>query len=269
MTRYFLILLLLAQGTWLGAQYRDIAVEGAQGAWPASNITPEEAAEKALTEAKIAALRKAGVAENVTSIATLFSDNSGQAYAEVSKNETRGTIIHFTVRERQPEVMTDESGASLMQIRVTIDATVRIYETGADPRFAIKIGGIKASYAEHELLSFSITPSGDGYLKIFVFEYDQSGALLFPNEAEPGRLLKAGRQVDFPTTRGITYRLAKIDPLSAVEANRMIIVYTKDEVPYMEPQMDFHSVLNWLARISPDRQTTGFVQYSITKKEWL
>jgi hypothetical protein len=258
--------MLLANATWLAAQYRDIPVKGAQGEWTVSNITPEEATEKALVEAKINALRKSGVEENVSSMATLFSDNSGQAYAEISTNETRGTIIDFAIVEQKPEIITMD-GTNMVRMKVTIDATVRIYEKSADPSFAIKIKGIKAVYAQDASLSFSVTPNKKGYLKIFVFEHDLSGALLYPNPDEPNRLCEAGRQIDFPTTNRITYRLTKHNPLSDEETNRMIVVYTKDDVPYMKTQMDYHSVLNWLARISPDRQTAGFVQYKISKNQ--
>jgi hypothetical protein len=108
-------------------------------------------------------------------------------------------------------------------------------------------------------------PHKDGYLKIFVFEDDNSGYLLYPSVHEKNRHFLAEVQVSFPLSTGVDYELVKINASKATENNLLIFIYTKNDIPFFEEDINFHSVLNWIAKISPDERVEVRKLFQIAK----
>jgi len=247
------------------AQNNDIRVKEAKGEWTISNITPEQAYEKALTEAKFAALRIAGVEESVNAINSLFTTEKGQEYTDISNVELGGDVIDFTVKERKIEYSRSANGQEVLVAKVTIDAIVRKYAKKRDASFLIKVDGVKLLYQEGDKMTFTFTPSKEGYLKIFWFENDQQGFLLYPNANERSRIFDAKKQILFPLTPGFDYRVEKSNSNAPIEKNLLFFVYTKNDIPFFDKEVDYYALLSWLAKISPDERVEFKTIFQISK----
>jgi hypothetical protein len=257
-----IVLLINAFISW--AQKDDIKIKGARGEWSISNITPEQAYDKALIEAKFEALRMAGIDESINAINSLYSTNEGSEYMGISSIELGGEVVDFTIVEKKI-VQENHAGYDALIAKITINAVVRKYNKKRDSSFQIKVEGVERSYKEGAHLTFSFTPHKDGYLKIFAFEDDNSGYILYPNEYEKNEHFKAGIPVRFPVAKEFDYELTKIDNSKATENNLLIFVYTKNDVPFFEENINYHSVLNWIAKISPDERVEIRNLFQITK----
>ncbi|MDR2476038.1 MAG: DUF4384 domain-containing protein [Bacteroidales bacterium] len=249
---------------WLLVGAQDIKIDRATGEWSISNISPEQAYERALTEAKFEALRLAGIDESINEINSLYTTQQGQSYTGVSNIELGGEVVDFTILEKKIEQK--QAGTDLLVARVAIKAVVRKYDKKRDPSFLLKVEGIEHAYRNGDKLSFFVTPYGDGFLKIFVFEHNNNGYLLYPNEYEKNRLFQSNTKVKFPLSYGFDYQLEKIDATKISETNLLLFVYTKQDVPFFEKEINFHSVLNWIAKISPDNRVEVRSLYQITQR---
>jgi hypothetical protein len=247
-----------------GAQNDDIKIKGAQGEWSISNITPEQAYDKALVEAKFEALRKAGIDESINAINSLYSTNEGNDYTGISSIELGGEVIDFTIVDKKIE-QRKAGGFDALIAKVTIDAVVRKYKKKRDSSFQIQVSGIERAYKEGDHLTFSFTPHNDGYLKIFAFEDDNSGYLLYPSKHEKNKRFQAEVRIKFPVSKEFDYELAKVNPSKATENNLLIFIYTKNDIPFFEEDINYHSVLNWIAKISPDERVEVRNLFQIAK----
>jgi hypothetical protein len=241
-----------------GAQ--TIKVRNAKGEWPVQNITPEKARELALFNAKTDALKKAGIGEVVTGI-DLSSDDE---FVRISNIEIGGDVTDFEIVSDDLKTMQFES-FKIIVAEVVINAEVRKYNTAPDPEFQFKVEGINRNYKEHENLFFSITPYQNGYLRIFLFEDDGRGELIYPDNLELDLLHTKDKAVDFPMNREYQYRLVGTDQTKSRENNRLLFVFLKNKIRFTEQDVNLHSVLHWLAKIEPDKRMTSFVQFSISK----
>lgn len=240
-------------------------IKGAKGSYLISGSVSEEVAKvKALAEAKVNALKMAGVSESIKSYDMLFKSEIGSKYEEVfmsnKQSEIRGAIQDYTMEFRKG---LDEQ--QNFYVEVTIDANVILYNTSADPAFSVSVEGIKQGYQDGDNLTYTITPSINCYLNIFNI-YDKFAALTFPNSYEKQQLLEAGKSYTFPLNKNINYPLERttVEP----ENNKLIFVFTKDLIPFVKykgesQETNFEDVSSWLFSISPDRRTNHFVSFVI------
>ncbi len=233
----------------------------ATGAWFISNISPEEARAHALAEAKKDALRKAGIEEAVTSMETMISLKSGQDYFEYNELDLRGGISDFVLLEDS----TILEGNLLKKI-IVIEASVVKYKNARDAHFVFAVKKIKHHYQEEDSLVFEVEPSADGFLKVFFFEEDGQGDLLFPSSIEPDNFLKSNFKYCFPQNKRMQYTLTKNNYRKLSERNTLIFVYTKTNVPFKEENISYETVSNWIAKINPDSRYERFYGFSIYKK---
>lgn len=217
--------------------------------------------ELALFNAKLDALRKAKVSEKVTSVTELIGDDQ---YLEISDLEIGGDVIEFEILSR--DLRTEAHGSfKIIMAEVIINAKVAKYTTSRDPEFQFKVDGVAPVYKENDNLSFAVTPYQSGYLRIFLFEDDGTGSIVYPDEIEPDRLQAKDATVSFPLNDEYLYRLTKQDKAKSRENNRMLFVLLKNNVRYAEKEIGLHSVLNWLARIAPDKRTEKFYQFTVAR----
>lgn len=240
-------------------------IRGAKGNYLISgSVSEEDAKMKALAEAKVNALKMAGVSENIKSYDMLFKSEVGSKYEEVFlsdiQSEIRGAIKDYTMDFRKG---LDEQKNFF--IEVSIDADVILYKTSADPAFSVAIDGIKQGYQTGEKLTFTITPSINCYLNIFNI-YEKNAALTYPNSYEKQQMLVAGKSYTFPLNNKIDYPLERttVDP----EKNKLIFVFTKDNIPYIkykgeEQATSFEEVSSWLFSIPPDRRINHYISFVI------
>lgn len=232
-----------------------VRVKGAVGRWEVSNdITPKQAEEKALFEAKKEALRKAGIMENVWSVFGQVTSDSGnefaEAYSSVSMLAINGmvNVTDMTVQDQwDPGLKRD------VKI-VTIDAYVTKDETQEDKTFAIEFFDIEPLYKEGDIFECSFKIHGsDSYLKFFWFGED-GAAMIYPNEYEGNELFKAGTSYHFPITDSIEMVMEKNRKESEPEKVNIIAVATKKDYPYLG-NTDYQSILTWIYNLPADQRT--------------
>jgi hypothetical protein len=235
----------------------------------AGSISEEQARLKAVAQAKIDALRKAGVTEHIQSYEMLYKNETNNKFDEVFMSdmlsEIRGAV-------RKYEIVKIDKGIDEYQnfyVEATINAEVILYNTGKDPAFQVSIDGIKQGYQSGEKMKYSVTPTQDCYLNIFNL-YENNASLIYPNQYEKSRLFKAGETVTFPLSDLIDgYTLEK--STSEPEKNKLVFVFTKDDIPYINFKLNqegdqitsFEDISAWLFSISPDRRVNYFVQFVI------
>jgi hypothetical protein len=256
--------LVLLATIWLVALQNLLSqdMKGVEGRWPIVNITPEQAREKAIEEAKREALRKAGVAERITASDVLStSDRNEQMFNSFSSIELNGSVTNYeVVRDELEKNSIDGQFYSV----VTINATVKKYVTTLDPEFKIDVRGLRSNgYRNGEAIAFSVNPNREGYLKIFLFENTDAATQLFPNAYEPNRKMNAKETVHFPTVRSIEYNAEK-STAERQEHNLLLFVYTKSDVPFYGATT-YQRVLGWINSIEPNGREVVVEQLLITE----
>ena len=254
MKRFILIALCIFS---FSASYANevVRVRKAVGRWEVSDdITPKQAEEKALNEAKKEALRMAGVMENVWSVFGQVTADNGteftEAYSSVSMLANSGMV---NVTEKTVEDFWDEGLKRNFKV-VTIDALVTKDETQEDKAYAIDVKGIEPIYKQMEVLECSIKVYGsDSYLKIFWFG-DAGADLIYPNDYDPSIVFKVGETYKFPVSGAYDLSMEKSDPKQDVERINIIVVATKQEYLY-KGDNDYQSIMTWIYNIPADQRT--------------
>ena len=218
------------------------------------HITLEQAEQKALEDAKVNAMRKAGVPERLWSVTGLISEDDGSEFSQVLSKMTTLAIDGFvTVKSvSYGEEMIDGRRYAV----ATIDADV-IRSGDVDPTFALNIKGINWVYGDGEVFSFITRIYGhDAYLRIFWFD-KSGGSLVYPSEAEPDRLFKKDSDYSFPINPSIEYVMEKADKGGKPETINLIAVAVKRDIPFLEDEVTFDSVLKWIYTI-PANERAAF-----------
>lgn len=235
----------------------------------AGSISEDEARTKAVAQAKVDALRKAGVAEHIQSYEMLYKSEIGNRFDEVFMSdmlsEIRGAV-------RKYDIVKIDKGLDEYKnfyLEATINAEVVLYSTGKDPAFQVNIDGIKQGYQSGERMRYTITTTQDCYLNIFNL-YENNASLIYPNNYEKSRLFKAGESVTFPLSNlmeGYTLEKSSSQP----ETNKLVFVFTKENIPYIKFKLNqegdqitsFEEISAWLLSISPDKRVNYFIQFVI------
>ena len=108
------------------------------------DISLSQAEQKALEDAKINAMRKAGVSERLWSVTGLINEDDGSEFNQVlSRMTTLEMNGLITVRDA---VYSEETIDGRRYAVATIDADIKIIDTDVDLTFQIEINGIKGIY---------------------------------------------------------------------------------------------------------------------------
>ncbi len=242
----------------------------ATGSFATSDLTPEQTKAKAIEDAKRNALVKAGVSETVsfTDFSYKFEDNQrfNEIFQAISTIQTGGEIIVDKILNETRSF--NEFGN--MQVDVEIEATIYHHKEKADPTFLISVEGIDEVYKNEDLLQFRITPTRDGYLKIFNVNENET-SLLYPyrDSEKPqysdkaNHLFEGGKAVQLPLHPAFEdgYFLEVGIPGKTEEFNILIFVFTKQNIPFIE-KPDFNNMMKWIYAIPPDERVMlqeGFV----------
>lgn len=259
---------------------KTIKVQGVKGECIISNITPEQAKEQAIQEAKRAALRKAGVSEIVgTSSLLKTSENKEgikQLFNEISTVEINGEVLSYTVTNENKRI----NEFNNIVVEVTLDAEVIKYDKKRDLSFDIKVDGIDEQYKNEQVLVFDFIPNEDGYLKIFNMN-DSENILIYPysditnkslNDV-PERLFKKNEKVSFPINTNFGNPVTKetgyiLSTEKRNEFNHLVFVYTKQNIPFYE-KINYRNIISWIYSISPDQRVVKYFGFVITNKDGL
>jgi hypothetical protein len=235
--------------SWCFAQETK-KVENIKGEWIISNdITPVQAREKAIDQAKAEALRLAGVPEYVTESNLSYKTERNSTLKDINESLTSidvsGEISEFTVFKEDKRK--NEFGNLMYE--VWINATVALHKSSKDPGFNMNVNGIRESYRSPEELVFEIMPSKEGFLNIFILGDDES-LHLYPNKLEKQEKFEGGKSYKFPRSRALDY---EVSSEKSMEMNYVVLLYTKMEIPFLEKETS-ENILQFIARIDPSQK---------------
>ncbi|MDX9845707.1 MAG: DUF4384 domain-containing protein [Tenuifilaceae bacterium] len=244
-----------------------IKIQGAVGeAEIVGKISEEDARKQALNNAKVEALRKAGVGENIQTYENLFRSELNNDFTEFFSSdiqtELRGAIQSYEIVSHRRKV---DPVTNLFMVEVTIDASVILYKSSPDPTFNVKVEGIKAIYEEGELLTFSLQATQACYLHVFSIT-DNYTCLLYPNKLEKFQEIKPNQRMEFPFGN-LDYELFKSG--KGIDTNRMVFVFTKKPIQFLkhsggEEQLTAsETIFSWVYSIMPDERNVDYHAFTV------
>lgn len=229
-----------------------------------SNISVKEAYNKAIENAKLNALRQAGVKEYIGGkeyLSTNLTDDDKykQLYSSISTSEMNGEILECkTVWDTLIKI--DKYN---YKKEVVVDATVVIYDEKADESFTFNVEGINSFYKNNEPLVFSLTPSQDCYFTLFLLGEDKTDvSMLYPNLYEKNIKLAKGIKQEFPINKQLEYALFSKEK---IEKNSLILMISKKEIIFHEPK-NIDDVIKNIFTISPSSRSARFFDIQIENK---
>ena len=243
-----------------------VKVSGVKGiAYITGNISPNEAKALAVNDAKINALKAAGISENIKSYQLLFTSQEKNDYSQFFnsdiQSEIQGAVESFSIVNEATVKKSDFE----LYMQITIDAVVIKYETKPDVTFDANIEGLKAVYNNHDNLSFSLSTTQNCYLTVFNIN-DLEATLMFPNAYEKNNSLVAKQSYKFPLGN-VDYELET--NLKDKESNRLIFVFTKIEIPFIKMDKDqvttSEAIFSWIYSMMPDQRKVNYHSLFIVK----
>lgn len=245
---------------------KQVKVTGIKGiSYISGDVSPNQAKFLALNDAKINALKAAGVGENIKSYQLLFSSQEKNEYSQFFssdiQSEIQGAVASYNITNQA----TVKKSEVELYIEITIDASVIKYETTPDNTFDAYIEGLKAVYNNHDKLTFTVKTTQASYLTIFNIN-DVDATLMYPNSYEKQNSIEAIEVYKFPLGQ-VDYELET--SLKDKESNRLIFVFTKTAVPFIK--MDKYQVttndniFNWIYSIMPDQRKVEYRSLIIQK----
>ena len=225
------------------------------------NESIDKVTQRAVNEAKIEALKQVGIEENITSFTDYFQSENNDNYEELFTSDIlsdiRGAVKDVEILETKKTF--DEFGK--LKIEVTINCTVVKYNTNKDLSFDAWVDGIGIFYQNESKLIFKVKSSKDAFINIFIFN-ETEAYKLFPNELENSFILEANKQYIFPTYKA-DYIL---ETNKKSEAHRMIIVLTKQEIPYTG-EIEYKKIIDWIFSIPPDMRVIKSFGFNVIKED--
>jgi len=222
-------------------------LENIKGQWVVSNdITPMQARENAINQAKVEALRLAGVPEFISESNLMYRSEKQMQLKELFESLTTvdvsGEISEFAITKEEKKV--NEFGNILYE--VWINATVSIHKTAKDSGFNLEVKGVRESYSSPDKLTFEIKPWKEGYLTVFILSEKETGQI-FPNRLERQEKLEAQKSYKFPKSNALDY---EVSSNGSVEINYLLLLYTKREIPFVASETP-ENILRFIAGIDP------------------
>lgn len=219
------------------------------------NLSYKEAKLEALNDAKINALKQAGVIENINSYQVLMSTQGNKDFSQFFSSgiltDLQGAVSKYVITK---DYYYNKKSENELTVEVEISAEVILYDSKADPEFEIKLEGLKGIYLNKENLEFTITPTIDCYLK--VFNWNQGDAnMIYPNSYESSIKLEKGKKISFPLLK-MNYLLRADD--NTDEKSKLLFVFTKKELAFINinenGSISLDNLFNWLSLIPLDQK---------------
>ncbi len=245
----FLILLLIPSVLTYAHKGKTVRVRGEYSVLTTSALSVREATHLARQEAKRKAIEMVcGTTVKAWDILEISNDN--ETFNSAMLLETYGEVTDFKIINEGFSQSDDRSVETLFFCEA--DVTVR-KTTPPDRNFFLQINGLKGVYAEGDAISFSIKPSKNGYLKIFLFSDLSNGDLIFPNYAEQSIMLQQDSIYSFPINNTMEYRIEK-NTGKQYETNRLVFLFTKDEQLFDTSTASREQIEKWISNIPTDRK---------------
>lgn len=234
-------------------------------------ISESEARQAAINNAKVDALRKAGVGEYLKTYENLFRSETNNDFSEFFSTDThaelQGAIQNYQIVNEKRKL---DPTTNLFMYEVTLNASVILYSSKPDPTFNVKVEGVKGVYEEGEDLAFSIFSTKECFLHIFSIS-DGYTCLLYPNSIENQKLIEANKKISFPL--GIMeYPLFKSG--QTPEVTRVVFVFTKTPIRFLKYKpvltngfeewiTTSEDVFSWIYSITPDARMVDYLVFTV------
>ncbi|MFN8314742.1 MAG: hypothetical protein U0289_18185 [Cyclobacteriaceae bacterium] len=212
---------------------QKITLTNIPGSWVISaDITPTQAREKAIQQAKLEALRQAGVPERISESNILYKSDKGSGTSRRFKSIVTTSVSGADIRiqSHQRRKHTDQYGGLIYS--VTLNCTVVIHNSKEDPSFNMEVTGIRETYQSPDQLSFDIKPFKDGFLTVFYLG-DSTADKIYPNPIERPEKLESGKTYHFPRSKALEY---EVSTKGSIEASTMSCCSIPNRI--------FHSIKN-------------------------
>jgi len=242
-----------------------IKISRVEGIYPISKeISISKARLNAIDEAKITALKMAGVEENIASFQSLLSSQQNKDFKQYFnaqvQSEIKGSIKSIDIIEDTIMLINH-----ILSYKITLNADVIKYKSISDPTFNFKIDGVKAIYNVGDNLTFNFEASQDGYLYIFNIEENEA-SFLFPNSFEKNNFISKEVLYKFPQSR-VDYELTSNNTKDGV--NHFLFVLTKKRYPFLgannNQNISIENVLSWVYNIELNQRKINFISLIVRK----
>lgn len=228
------------------------------------SATPEQVKQKAINQAKINALKKAGIEENINSYSNLFRSETNDKMEELFTSDIlsniNGTVKNVEIIDAKLGVTNEGQ----IKYDVIIKCTVVKYKTKNDASFDAWIDGVKKVYKGGEGLSFTIKPTQNCYVRAFMFT--EESFILLPNDYEQSKLLNAHSNHIFPNPNLVEAYQLEIKPGLDKELNRLVIVLLKEDI-YYTGKINYKDITDWIMSIPPDEREIKSFAFDVYKNE--
>ena len=215
-------------------------------------ISPREAMDKAFEAARKDALQRV-VGTDVKSWETAVLDSeAGEGFSSLTFQTSRGIVRDFVVKKSGwvIEQLGGRNPAGTLRLFCEADVSVEKLDDAPDPEFACAVAGARTDYRDGERVKFSVTPSQDAYLNVFLLNARLGGARVFPNRTFRKNAVEAGEPFALPP-----FTIMKTRDGIAREQGVLMFVITKKNVPFFAPPsgiVSANEINAWLADIPAD-----------------
>lgn len=262
----FIFLAFLLLGINLYAQKEKVeTVRAVRGEFPVilefSDVTGREAVQLAREDAKRKALEKV-CGSRVSIWNQMEISSAGDSFNSLSINQIDGEILEFDIKEEGTKQSASRSAETVFYCVADIKVKKGL---APDSDFCVSVNGLKSVYYSGENLQFDITPYKDCYMKVFLFEDDRHGYMLYPNTYDRPYLLEAGAKFDVTEASHWQIELYKSSD-APKEVNRVAFVFTKTECPFNETETSRPEIERWIAGIPNDQKYLYFAVIEIRDK---
>ncbi|MCB1189834.1 MAG: hypothetical protein KDK90_05345 [Leptospiraceae bacterium] len=212
----------------------------------------KSAKQKATNNAKLDALKKAGVLEDISAFESLYrSETTGKGYSEAFSSliqlQMRGATKNCTEQSNEEKKIYE----GWREIEVRLKCNVVKFKDGPDAGFIAKVDGLKSSYKNRENLKFSIGISQDAYMIGFIINSER-GFQLYPNDYEQSKMLSKEIGTDFPRREKVNYKL-ELNKNDKRNEHLLILVFLKEDIAYTGGNTS-QSILEWIQLVPPNKK---------------
>tara|TARA_B100001250_G_C19755700_1_gene769977 strand:+ start:33 stop:848 length:816 start_codon:yes stop_codon:yes gene_type:complete len=200
--------------------------------WP-NNESFDLAYKKGIQEAKVEALRKAGVKENIKSFSRLYTSEDNTGFNEIFQSDIltdlSGRIIEWDVSDPMKTC-----NDNISYITFEVDAKVKKYKQERDQKFVATISPEpKDFYMDEANIEFRLMPFEDCFVKIFYIS-ETSEQLMYPlKNTDPEKEKKY-----LLNKKWVKEKFHPIDWMTVAkdreenEKGQIVIVLTKKDIPF-------------------------------------
>ena len=189
------------------------------------------------------------------------ASSTGDNFGEVAIISTEGEYADMKIRK---EWMEEIEGSKVVVYKCLADIKVK-KGMAPDPNFLASVHDIQDTYSDGDIMRFSLVPTKDCWMNIFLFEEDGSGYLIYPNRLDKSVMLKENTKISFP--QKMNFRIVKKYSARDVEKNKLVIVLTKTPRIYAgSPELSGSDIWKWMAMIPNDEKYLSPHTFNIVKK---